>query len=98
MKSIAFASVIAALSLCVVPAHAGGWGSKGKTGNAAVSTGGLLNLSPSIQTGSINVLSGTGNGILNGSSILSGNNTGVGILGTGTGLLNSVSTIVTKKR
>ena len=95
MKSIAFAC-IAALTVATVPAHAGGWGSKGNTGNGAASTGGLVNVSPSIQTGSINVLNGTS--ILNGAAILSGNNTGIGILGTGTGLLNSVTKVTTSKK
>ena len=103
-KLIALATVAAGLSFPVVSAHAFGLGT---TGNGTMSSGGLINVSPSVQTGSLNVLSGTGNGILNGSSILSGspilsgNNTGVGVLGTGTGLLNNVIGNVTgglKKR
>lgn len=88
-KSIAFA-IVAALSMFAVPAYANG------TGNTNLSTGGLINVSPSIQTGAIKLLSGQGNGILNNSGVLSGNNTGVGVLGTG--LLNSVTSIVTKKK
>ena len=67
-KFTAFASLAALLSLSAVPAEAGGWGRS--TGHQQ-SSGGLLNISPSVQTGNLNLLSGIG--ILNNSSILSGN-------------------------
>ncbi len=68
MKFAAFAALATALSLSAMPAEANGWGNRG---NSNTSGGGLLNLSPSIQTGNLNLLSGIG--ILNNSSILSGN-------------------------
>lgn len=72
-KFIVFTAVSAAVSLSAAPALAGGWGGGsgwGKGGHVA-SSGGLLNVSPSIQTGNLNLLSGIG--ILNNSPILSGN-------------------------
>lgn len=93
-KSIAIVASAIIVSMAAVPAHAGSLGGKRVT-NTNVSSGGLINVSPSIQ--GVNVLSGTGNGVLNGSSVLSGNNTGIGVLGTGTGLLKSVTTVITNK-
>lgn len=66
-KFAAFATFAAVLSLSAIPAHAGGWG---KTGHLQSSSG-LVNIAPSVQTGNLNLLSGIG--ILNNSSILSGN-------------------------
>ena len=101
---VAFATVATALSFSAVTAQAGGWGSSGwgNNGNSNTSAGGLVNVSPSIQTGNIGVLNGikilngspiaSGNvvsGILSGNGVLSGNNTGVGVLGLGSGLLNN---------
>lgn len=67
-KFAALAALATALSFSAMPAEANGWGNRG---NSNTSGGGLLNLSPSIQTGNLNLLSGIG--ILNNSSILSGN-------------------------
>lgn len=100
IKSATFAFVAVSMSLASVQAHAGGWGGS-KTIKSYTShnvsaknnySSGLLNVSPSIKLGDVSVLSGILNNspILSGNSILSGNNTGVGILGTGTGLLNNV--------
>lgn len=95
-KFTAIAAVAAVLSFSAASAQAGGWGS---TGNVNSSAGGLINVSPSIQTGNIKLLSGilngspiaSGNvvqGILSNNGVLIGNNTGVGILGTALGVLN----------
>lgn len=67
-KFAAFASLAALLSLSALPAEAGGWGRS--TGHQQ-SSGGIVNISPSVQTGNLNLLSGIG--ILSNSSILSGN-------------------------
>ena len=67
-KFAIFTTLAAALSFSALPAEAGGWGSRGGNTN---SSGGLINVSPAIQTGNINALSGLG--VLNNSSILSGN-------------------------
>lgn len=103
-KSATFAMLAAALSFAAVPAHAGGWGGKNSYNSYNTSahnnySSGLLNVSPSVKVGDVSVLSGILNNspILSGNSILSGNNTGVGILGTGTGLLNNVIGNVSKK-
>lgn len=100
IKSATFAVVAVSLSLATAQAHAGGWGGsktvKSYTNHTVSAhnnySSGLLNVSPSVKLGDVNVLSGILNNspILSGNSILSGNNTGVGILGTGTGLLNNV--------
>lgn len=82
-KSIAFATIAAALSLSAASAQANGWGGYNTNNNYS---SGLVNVSPTVKTGDVNVLSG----ILSGNSILSGNNTGVGILGTGTGVISNV--------
>lgn len=104
-KSILFTAA-AALSLVASPVLAGGWGggykgpvNYGNTGHSNQSAGGLINVSPNVNLGNV----GVGNGILAGSiigsgnSILSGNSTGIGVLGTGTGLLNNVIGKVGKK-
>lgn len=68
MKKIAtLATVAATLSFLAVPAQANGWGK----GGHLQSSSGLVNVSPSVQTGNLNLLSGIG--VLNNSSILSGN-------------------------
>jgi hypothetical protein len=100
-KFIALATLASGLSLSIASAQAGGWGGyngynshntyasqKGHNSNSS----GLVNVSPSVNTGNISVLSGILNQspILSGNSILSGNNAGLGILGSGTGLLNNV--------
>lgn len=77
--------VLAVASGCLAPvaAQAGGWGSNG---NASQSSG-LVNVSPSIGLGNVNVLNGVS--VLNGSGVLSGN--AVGILnGNKTGIANGV--------
>ncbi len=95
-KFAAIAAIATALSFSAASAHAGGWGS---TGNVNSSAGGLINVSPSIQTGNVKVLNGilngspiaSGNavkGILSNNGVLTGNNTGVGILGNALGVLN----------
>jgi hypothetical protein len=68
LKLIIFVALSACITLATVPATAGGWG---KSGHGQVSSGGLLKLSPSIQTGNLNLLSGIG--ILKNTSLLSGN-------------------------
>jgi hypothetical protein len=79
----------AALALSGLSAQAGGWGG----GNSHNYSGGLINVSPSVRTGNVNVLNGTS--VLNNSpiasgnvvsGILSGNQTGNGI-GNGNGIL-----------
>lgn len=98
MKTSILFAATAALSLVASPVLAGGWGggykapaNYGNTGHNSQSAG-IVNVSPSVNLGNV----GVGNGILAGSiigsgnSILSGNSTGIGVLGTGTGLLNNV--------
>lgn len=71
-KYTAFAALAAALSFAAVPAQAGGWGSSGwGKGGHQTASGGLVNVAPSVQTGNLSLLSGIG--VLNNSSILSGN-------------------------
>jgi hypothetical protein len=84
-KYLAVATIAGAMSVTAVSAEAGGWG--GYNGHNNYSSG-LINVSPTVRTGNLKLLSGIG--ILNGSPILSGNNTGLGILGSGTGLLRSI--------
>ncbi len=91
-KFTAFAAVALVCSFASASAEAGGWG--GNRGNNQSS--GLINLSPTIRTGDLNVLRGIG--ILNNSPILSGNNLGLGILGNGTGLLNNVIAVPERNR
>lgn len=90
MKTFTLTLAAAFVACSAVAAHAGGWGSSSNythVGHNQTSTGGLINVAPSIGVGNIGVL----NGILNNSAILSGNNVangnlsgnGVGILGTG---------------
>ncbi len=80
----------AALALSGMSAQAGGWG-RGK--NSHNYSSGLINVSPSVRTGNVNLLNGTS--VLNNSpiasgnvlsGILSGNQTGNGI-GNGNGIL-----------
>lgn len=89
-KFAAFTALAAALSLSAVPAQAGGWGGSSYKHNNYSS--GLINVSPSVKLGNIRALNGILNKspILSGNSILSGNNTGLGILGNGNGLLNNI--------
>ena len=68
LKLIAFAALSSTLTFAAVPAMAGGWG---KSGTTQSSYGGFVNISPSVQTGNIALLSGIG--LLNNSNILSGN-------------------------
>ena len=93
-KSFVFAIAATAISMSAATAQAGGL-----IGNSSQSAG-LINVSPSIQTGNVSVLSGilngspiaSGNvvsGILSGNGVLTGNNTGVGILGLGSGLIKT---------
>lgn len=84
-KYLIVATVAGAMTMTAASAEAGGWG--GYNGHNNYSNG-LVNVSPTVRVGDLNLLSGIG--ILNGSPILSGNNTGVGILGSGTGLLRSI--------
>lgn len=89
-----FAILLAAASgLAMIPAtaQANGWG--GGFNAQPNHSSGLVNVSPSVRTGNISVLGGgilNNSPILSGNSVLSGNNTGIGVLGTGTGLLNNV--------
>jgi|SRR4051794_8852344 hypothetical protein len=97
MNTFTITLAAAFVSCSAIAAQAGGWGGSNYThvGHNQTSTGGLINVAPSIGLGDVNVL----NGILNGSAILSGNNisgilngnkTGNGILsGVGVGLLGS---------
>lgn len=88
-KFAALAAVATAFSFSVVSAEANGWRSNTTSNhNGNNYSSGLVNVSPTVRTGNLNVLSGIG--ILNNSPILSGNNLGLGILGSGTGLLNNV--------
>ncbi|MBI1619134.1 hypothetical protein [Aquamicrobium zhengzhouense] len=68
LKYIAFAAVSTCLTFSALPAMAGGWG---KSGASQSSYGGFVNISPSVQTGNLALLSGIG--VLNNSNILSGN-------------------------
>ncbi|MDF1598344.1 hypothetical protein PZ895_00970 [Mesorhizobium sp. YIM 152430] len=79
----------AALALSGLSAQAGGWGGS----NSHNYSSGLINVSPSVRTGNVNLLNGTS--VLNNSpiasgnvvsGILSGNQTGNGI-GNGNGIL-----------
>lgn len=99
MKKFAFAFAAVAFSFSVATAHAGGSGFGSRsTGNVGQSSGGLINISPSLGLNNIGVNLLNGSPILSGiniSGILSGNQTGVvsgllnglgvGILGTGAG-------------
>jgi hypothetical protein len=85
MKKFVFAIAAVAFSLSAVSAQANGWG-KG-TSNGSVSSG-LINISPSIQTGNLKLLSGTS--ILNGVGILNGNNVSGILNGNKTGIVSGV--------
>lgn len=99
-KSILFAAA-AALSIVATPVLANGWGGSQGTGYAPMipsyngynnQSAGLVNVSPSVNLGNVGVANGVlaGSIIGSGNSILSGNNTGIGVLGTGTGLVRNV--------
>ena len=78
MKSFYVATAAVVMALSVSSAHAGGFGQTNS--NNAISSGGLLNVSPSIGL-DLKLLNGVS--VLNGnvvSGILSGNNTANGLL------------------
>src|SRR6185312_15661586 len=81
MKKLIIAFVVAAVSFSVVSAQAGGWG-RSSHGNSFSS--GLVNISPAVGLGDVNLLNGIS--VLNGSGILSDNRLS-GIL-SGNGLLS----------
>ncbi|PWJ83952.1 hypothetical protein C7441_107112 [Pseudaminobacter salicylatoxidans] len=98
MNKFAFAFAAVAFSFSVATAHAGGGFGSRSAGNVGHSSGGLINISPSLGLNNIGVNLLNGSPILSGinvSGILSGNKTGVvsgvlnglgvGILGTGAG-------------
>lgn len=98
MKTFTLTLAAALVSCSAIAAQAGGWGksSYAHVGHNQTSTGGLVNVSPSIGLGDVNVLNGSA--ILSGnnvSGILNGNKTGNGILSGigvgGNGILNSKS-------
>jgi len=79
-------AIVAAMSLPAATAQAGGWGSKG---NQTGSSGGLINISPNVNLGSLKALNNIG--VLNGNNILSGNKTSIGngiLSGIGIGILS----------
>lgn len=87
MKSFIIVTTAAlAMALSGVSAEAGGWGG-GKNKNSHNYSSGLINVSPSVRTGNLNVLNNSpiasGNVV---SGILSGNKTGNGIA-NGNGIL-----------
>jgi hypothetical protein len=77
MKTYIVLMAAVAFSFTAASAQAGGWSNKGN-----ISSGGLVNVSPSVALGDVKVL----NGVLNGNAIASGNT--VGNILNGTGLLN----------
>ena len=99
-KSILFAAA-AALSIVASPVLAGGFGGgfgvptnynspsyyNGHNNNSA---GGLVNVSPTVNLGNIGNGILAGSGIASGNSVLSGSGLGLGVLGSGSGLLNNV--------
>ncbi len=88
MNKFAFVAAVAAVSFYAAGAQAGGFGTQRSNNNS--SGAGLINVSPGIALGDINLANGLS--VLNKSPILSGNNTvvGNGILnGIGLGLLGS---------
>lgn len=100
MKIFTVTLATAFVTFSAIAAQAGGWGSSTHTqfGHNQTSTGGLVNVSPSIGLGDVNVLNGVLNGtsVLNGSAILSGNAVS-GILSgnkTGNGILNGIGASV----
>lgn len=101
-KSILFAAA-AVLSFIASPALAGGWGggsggygvptnykSPSYNGHNNNSSGGLVNVSPTVNLGNIGNGILAGSAIASGNSVLSGSGLGLGVLGSGTGLLNNV--------
>ena len=88
-KSIFFA-VAATLSLVASPVLASGWGGGGHKAPTNYGhnnqSSGLVNVSPTVKLGNIGVANGVlgGSVIGSGNSILSGNSTGIGVLGAGT--------------
>lgn len=98
MKTFIITTITAAtLALSGISAHAGGWGggSNWSGHNSNAHSSGLINVSPTVRTGNVNLLNGLG--ILNNSpiasgnvvsGILNGNKTGNGILG---GVLNGAT-------
>jgi hypothetical protein len=91
MKTMLIASTaVLAASFAAMPAVAGGWG---YTPQNSYYSSGLVNVSPNVRTGDINLLNGTqvlnASPILSGNSVLNGNRTsaGNGILG---GTLNNL--------
>jgi hypothetical protein len=90
MNKLMIALAIVGVSFSAVAAQAGGWGGSNH-GNGYSS--GLLNISPSVGLGDVNLLNGTSilngsgilsnnvlSGIFSGNGILSGNGIGLGIL------------------
>ncbi|RUM99769.1 hypothetical protein EET67_02470 [Pseudaminobacter arsenicus] len=90
MKTFTLTLAAAFVSCSAIAAQAGGWGKTSYThvGHNQTSTGGLINVSPSLGLGDVNVLNGILNGNKTGNGILSG--IGVGILG-GNSILNNKS-------
>ncbi|MHB2264337.1 hypothetical protein [Aliihoeflea sp. PC F10.4] len=92
MKSfIIVTTATLAMAISGMSAHAGGWGGGSWGGhNSSANSSGLINVSPTVRTGNVNLLNGTG--ILNNSPIASGNVVS-GILNgnkTGNGILSGV--------
>lgn len=91
MNKFAFVAAVAAVSFYSVGAEAGGFGTQRSNNNS--SGAGLINVSPGVALGDINLANGLS--VLNKSPILSGNNTvvgngilngiGLGVLGSGVG-------------
>jgi hypothetical protein len=95
MNKFAFVLSVAAVSFYTVSADAGGFGKKNSTigGNTGVSSG-LINVSPSIGLGNVNVLNDvlSGNvvsGILSGNNVATGILNGVGVTGIGSNLIGN---------
>ena len=92
MKKIIIAFAAVAVSFPVVSAQAGGWGG---SGHGRSYSSGLVNISPAVGLGNVNLLNGVS--ILNGSVILSDNRlsgilSGNGVLsGIGVGILSGNS-------
>ncbi|MGN6764800.1 MAG: hypothetical protein ACTHJY_06500 [Rhizobiaceae bacterium] len=90
MRKLIIAFAAAAVSFPVVSAQAGGWGGSSHGNNYS---SGLVNVSPAVGLGDVNLLNGISilngsgilsdirlSGILSGNGVLSGNGIGVGIL------------------
>ena len=88
MKTMIITLVTAtAVSMSAGAAHA--WGKKGNSQTTTASSGGLVNIAPSVGLGNVSVLNGLS--VLNGAAILSGNTTNVGngiLSGIGVGILS----------